>query len=70
MTIGSGIDVNEADLVLLGQQILTADGESGGDDSRFSSVGPCQQLPHSVGGMAVHVSRHPRMIGGIMTNNE
>ncbi len=45
MTIGSGIDVNEAyrvneggtmgdtDLVLLGQQILTADGESGGDDS-------------------------------------
>ena len=45
MTIGSGIDVNEAyrvgeggtigdtDLILLGQQILTADGESGGDDS-------------------------------------
>ena len=45
MTIGSGIDVNEAyrvneggtmgdtDLVLLGQQILTADGERGGDDS-------------------------------------
>lgn len=45
MTIGSGIDVNKAyrvgesgtigdtDLILLGQQILTADGESGGDDS-------------------------------------